>query len=304
MTSLSYQSSELGLQGADSNQTWQFNDIQICSGFHGQNRAVVPNTSVLLPVDSHLTVHQGNVEQILRAPHDLLYLPAGTRRERIGGFRGVVIRIDPQRLGHIATELSSFRLSATRCRQRLDDIQVIQPRHNAERDLVHALHQILEVVELPGLEQNNLLGMIGLEQLIYRNLALAICGDMIHRCRTRATEQQRTKASIIDELLNWIRDNLDRPIHLCDLEERSGYSQRSLRNVFQERFNCGPTHWIRTQRLEAARQRLLDPARNDTVSSVAMAYGYQHLSQFSRDFQSTYRIKPSDLLREGRQRGE
>jgi AraC-like DNA-binding protein len=35
-----------------------------------------------------------------------------------------------------------------------------------------------------------------------------------------------------------------------------------------------------------------------------MAYGYQHLSQFSRDFQSTYRIKPSDLLREGRQRGE
>jgi AraC-like DNA-binding protein len=304
MTSLSYQSSELGMPGVDGNQSWQINDIQICSGFHSQNRAAAPNSSVLLPVDSHLTVHQGNVEQILRAPHDLLYLTAGAHHERIGAFRGVVIRIDQQRLARIATELSSFRLSATRCRQRLGDIRIIQPRHNAERDLVHALHQILEVVELPGLEQNNLLGMIGLEQLIYRNLALAICGDMIHKCRSRATDQQRTKASIIDELLDWIRDNLDRPIHLSDLEERSGYSQRSLRNVFQDRFNCGPTHWIRTQRLEAARQRLLDPERNDTVSSVAMAYGYQHLSQFSRDFQSTYRIKPSDLLREGLRRTE
>jgi AraC-like DNA-binding protein len=35
-----------------------------------------------------------------------------------------------------------------------------------------------------------------------------------------------------------------------------------------------------------------------------MAYGYQHLSQFSRDFQSTYRVKPSDLLREGLRRAE
>jgi len=304
MTSLSYQSSEFVMPGADGTQSWQLDDIQISSGFHSQNRSAVGNTSVLVPVDSHLTVHQGNVEQILRAPHDLLYLPGGSHPERIGAFRGMVIRIDQQRLGQIATELSSFRLSATRCRQRLGGIRLIQPRLNAERDLVHALHQILEVVGLPGLGQSNLLGMIGLEQLIYRNLALAICGDMIHKYRTRATEQQRTKASIVDELLDWIQNNLDRPIHLSDLEERSGYSQRSLRNVFQDRFNCGPTHWIRTQRLQAARQRLLDPKPTDTVSSVAMAYGYQHLSQFSRDFQSTYRVKPSDLLREGLRRAE
>jgi AraC-like DNA-binding protein len=299
MTSLSYQSSRLGIGGADSNQAWKINDIQISRGYHGRNRETDPNPSVLLPVDTHLTVHQGNVEQILRAPHDLLYLPAGAHRKRIGSFRGIVIRIDQQRLGRITTELSSFRLSASRCKQRLGYIRIIQPRQDAERDLVHALHQILEVVELPGLEQNNLLAMIGLEQLIYRSLALVICGDMIHKCRTRATDQQRTKASIIDELLDWIRGNLDRTIHLSDLEERSGYSQRSLRNVFKDRFNCGPTHWVRTQRLEAARRRLLDPEPTDTVSSVAMAYGYQHLSQFSRDFQGTYRIKPSSLLREG-----
>jgi AraC-like DNA-binding protein len=299
MTSLSYQSSGLGIAGADGNQAWTINDIQITRGYHGRNRETDRNSSVLLPVDTHLTVHEGNVEQIIRAPHDLLYLPAGAHRERIGSFRGIVIRIDQQRLGQITTELSSFRLSASRCRHRLGDIRIIQPRQDAERDLVHALHQILEVVGLRGLEQNNLLAMIGLEQLIYRNLALAICGDMIHKCRTRATDQQRTKASIIDELLDWIRGNLDRPIHLSDLEERSGYSQRSLRNVFKDRFNCGPTHWVRTQRLEAARRRLLDPEPTDTVSSVAMAYGYQHLSQFSRDFQGTYRIKPSSLLREG-----
>jgi len=77
MTSLSYQSSEFVMPGADGTQSWQIDDLQISSGFHSQNRSAVGNTSVLVPVDSHLTVHQGNVEQILRAPHDLLYLPGG-----------------------------------------------------------------------------------------------------------------------------------------------------------------------------------------------------------------------------------
>jgi AraC-like DNA-binding protein len=35
------------------------------------------------------------------------------------------------------------------------------------------------------------------------------------------------------------------------------------------------------------------------VSSIAAQFGYSYLSQFSRDFQSLYHVKPSELLREG-----
>jgi AraC-like DNA-binding protein len=291
--------SSAAVLAADGNRHWHFPQLSISSGLHGQARAPLQQAAVLLPVDTPLTLQQDNVEQILRPPHDLLFLPVGVAQERIGGFRGLALQLDPLRLAQVASELSSFRLSARRCLQRLQQLRVVHPRHQAERDLVLALHQILQVVALPGLEHNNVLALIGLEQPVYRKLALLICGDLIHRGRTRASEQQSSKAQIIDDLLAWIRANLDRPIHLPDLEQRSGYSQRSLRNVFQERFGCSPIHWIRSQRLEAARQRLLNPMGRDTVSSIALAHGYQHLSQFSRDFQAVYGIKPSELLREG-----
>ena len=82
--------------------------------------------------------------------------------------------------------------------------------------------------------------------------------------------------------------------------QQSGYSQRSLRNFFRERFDCGPVQWIRSQRLRLARERLLNPQPQDTVGTIAAAMGYEHPSQFSRDFQQCFGCRPSMLLREGR----
>lgn len=284
----------------EANRIYEFPDLSISSGVHHQAQLLRDQQAkVLLPVDSPLTLEQGKLEQILRPPYDLLFLPAGGQQERFSSFRGLAIEIDPLKLSRIASELSSFRLSSKRCQQRLLALRMIRPRQQAERDLVLALHQILQVLTMPGVGQNNNLALIGLELPVYRNLALLICGDLIHKGRNRADQPQNSKAHIIDELLTWIRANLDRPIQLHDLEQRSGYSQRSLRNVFQDRFGCGPIHWIRSQRLEAAQQRLLDPQPGDSVSTIALAHGYQHLSQFSRDFQASYGLKPSEVLREG-----
>ena len=67
-----------------------------------------------------------------------------------------------------------------------------------------------------------------------------------------------------------------------------------------KRFGYGPIQWIRGQRLERAREQLLQPQAHDSVSSIAAAFGYSPLSQFSRDFQAMYRVRPSELLRESR----
>ncbi|MFZ9952268.1 MAG: helix-turn-helix domain-containing protein [Vulcanococcus sp.] len=50
------------------------------------------------------------------------------------------------------------------------------------------------------------------------------------------------------------------PVPTSALSPCCCYSERSLRNAFHERFGCGPVHWIRSQRLAAARQRLLRTA--------------------------------------------
>jgi transcriptional regulator GlxA family with amidase domain len=129
---------------------------------------------------------------------------------------------------------------------------------------------------------------------------LVLCGETLIQSGLAADSKPGNKARVIDELIVWIQGNLDRPLSMADLEARSGYSQRSLRNAFHERFGCAPVQWIRRQRLQGVRQRLLQPLPEDSVSAVAAAFGYGHLSQLSQDFQAAYGMRPSELLRESR----
>ena len=133
-----------------------------------------------------------------------------------------------------------------------------------------------------------------------RLLVLLLCGDLLRDAQGAEQGEQGSRQRIFADLLSWIGDHLHQPLQLRDLVTQSGYSERSLRNFFQERFGCGPIQWIRGQRLERAREQLLHPEAQDSVSSIAACFGYGHLSQFSRDFQATYRVRPSELLRESR----
>jgi AraC-like DNA-binding protein len=255
---------------------------------------------VLIPVGQSLSLQQGNLERILRPPRDLLFLPAGGPDVQTSSFHGWRLRMDPEQLCQLAADLSAHRLSPGRCRRRLLHPRQLQPQKPDERDLANGLRELLRFCEATPLTSQRHLALTGLDRVIQRTVLLLLCGDLILRARRDDEAPLGSKARIIDDLIVWIQSNLDRPIQLQDLEARSGYSERSLRNTFHERFGCGPVHWIRSQRLEAARIRLLEPRPDDTVSQVATACGYRHLSQFSRDFQLAYGIRPSALLRESR----
>jgi AraC-like DNA-binding protein len=104
----------------------------------------------------------------------------------------------------------------------------------------------------------------------------------------------------LDDLISYIKDNLDQPLNLTVLQNRSHYSRRALQYAFRERLGCTATQWIRAQRLDLARSRLLAPSPGDTVSSIAQACGYHAMGLFSIDFQQRFHVKPSVLLREAR----
>ena len=103
----------------------------------------------------------------------------------------------------------------------------------------------------------------------------------------------------IEELLTHINANLHRPLTLADLSARSGWSSRALQYAFQERFGCGPMHWVRRQRLEAARRALELAEPGEQVRSIAWRCGYTNLSSFSRDILATFGSSPSTLRRGG-----
>lgn len=278
---------------------WTLGTLRLSHGPLG--RCVTPQqgAELLIPTGQALSLHHTNLQRILRPCQDLLYLPSQAKDLHTSSLHGWRLELDPERVAQLASELADHRLSPTRFRRRLQSAVPLQPRQSPQRDLVEALLQLLQMSGSEALHQERQLERVGLDRAIQRLIALLVCGDLIQMGCQRNEPQRGSKTLIFDQLLAWIEANLQRPLQLSDLVEQSGYSQRSLRNFFQERFGCGPIHWIRSRRLDGARQRLLSPEPMDTVSGIAASFGYPHLSQFSRDFQKAYNVRPSDLLREG-----
>ena len=147
---------------------------------------------------------------------------------------------------------------------------------------------------------HDLIRNLGLDDVIYRLLALLLFPRLSQLLEDRDLQAPSSRSRIFEELLEWIDANLQGPIQLSELEQVSGYSRRHLQAAFQQRFGCGPIQWVRRQRLERARQALLQPDADETVSEIAGRFGFSNLAVFSRDFHACFGLRPSDLLREGR----
>lgn len=281
-------------------ERWQIGDLHISHGWHSRAATPSAGVAVMIPTGVQpLLVSLGTVEPILRPPFDLLYLPAGGEPlVRTSGFSGWRVHLDGDRLCQLALELAQHRVPPAKMRRRLQQMTLLQPRFSPERELVLSMVQMLGLGHQPPLAPQ-LLAQLGTDRIIQRLLAMVLCRDLIEPGRTTTTAPALGRAAIVDDLLAWIDERLDQPLQLADLAARSGYSHRSLRNIFHERYGCSPMQWIRQRRLSKARMRLLDPRPGDTVAGVAVAMGYRHTSQFSRDFHALHGVRPSELLREG-----
>lgn len=284
----------------NTSSSWQLGRVRVSQGWLQRASGPAGCAALLIPGAQPLSWRQGNVDQILRPPNDLLYLAADEPPLLASSAQGWRLDVDPGSIIQLAVACSGHRLSLGRCRRRLQSSRGLQLRGGTEQGQVAALRQMLQwSLGLPEAGQQALTAA-GLEAVVLQLLCQLLCGDLIAAALQQRPTARGSKAQIIDDLLQWIASHLHQPILLDDLVRESGYSQRSLRNIFHDRFHCGPVQWIRQQRLERARQLLLAPPPGATVSSVAGDCGYDHLSQFSRDFRSAYGLRPSELLREGR----
>lgn len=217
-------------------------------------------------------------------------------------FNGVVFHVDLQRLRQTAAAIAGLGISERRFASALDQVRTLSTSSARNAQLLKVLSHVFSMLDYPELEMLGHLQHLQLDDLIYRNLALLLCPQLETLSHEDSLERGQ-RERIFEDLLEWARANLHKPINLTQLEQRSGYSRRSLQLAFQQRFGCGPIQWIRRQRLEQARQALLQPAPDDTVSGIASRFGFSSLSVFSRDFSVHFGMRPSDLLREGRPPG-
>jgi AraC family transcriptional regulator of adaptative response / DNA-3-methyladenine glycosylase II len=80
---------------------------------------------------------------------------------------------------------------------------------------------------------------------------------------------------------------------LEDLAGRLGITDRQMRRVFHAEFGVSPIEYWQTQRLLLAKQLLTDSRLS--VSSVALASGFQSLRRFNFALKARYRMTPTEL---------
>ena len=102
--------------------------------------------------------------------------------------------------------------------------------------------------------------------------------------------RRNTDAITIHSILDWIEDNLESPLSLEKVSERSGYSKWHLQRMFKKETGRSLTQYITNKRIEAA-CRLLSESSLPT-NAVAMQVGFQSFAYFSKVFREAKGITP------------
>lgn len=100
---------------------------------------------------------------------------------------------------------------------------------------------------------------------------------------------------VLNEMTLYIDEHLEEEIDYAALSKKMGVNEYTMRRVFSLLANISLTEYIRKRRLSVAGYDLYNA--NLRVVDVAIKYGYDNATSFSRAFSSFHGIKPSEVTK-------
>ena len=135
----------------------------------------------------------------------------------------------------------------------------------------------------------------GCEPLLLQSLELAL--DPLQAPGPLTAVRERC----VRDAERYLLEHLEEPITRTALVEAAGVSERTLYRAFLAAHGEAPFSWLRTRRLELARQRLLEgDGEAVTVSRVALECGFTHFGRFAQRFRERFGESPREALRRAR----
>ena len=91
-------------------------------------------------------------------------------------------------------------------------------------------------------------------------------------------------------IIQYIRDNLDKPLTIEELSRKAYMSDSNFHRVFKNETGVSPVDFINNERIKLATSLLQDP--NMKIKEVYMACGFDSRSYFNRVFKRKKRLSP------------
>ncbi len=102
-----------------------------------------------------------------------------------------------------------------------------------------------------------------------------------------------------DVIIDYLHDNIFKPIQVKDLCHITGKSERTLERICIKIFALTPRALIRKHRLNDVRKSLkkIPTGLEGTVTEVAIRHGFFHLGRFSAEYKKHFGELPSETIR-------
>jgi len=114
-------------------------------------------------------------------------------------------------------------------------------------------------------------------------------GRSLHRAAAR---------KVLERSREYIEARLNRKIRVDSMCRYAGTNLRSLQRTFAREMGMTPQQYVKSRRLNAVRQSLLQSDREEglSVTIVAMNHGFVHLGRFAADYRRLFGESPRTTL--------
>ncbi len=102
--------------------------------------------------------------------------------------------------------------------------------------------------------------------------------------------RRNNDAVTIHSILDWIEENLESPLSLEKVSERSGYSKWHLQRMFKKETGHSLGQYIRNRKLTEIAQQL--KSSNEPILFLAERYGFESQQTLTRTFKNYFSLPP------------
>ena len=99
----------------------------------------------------------------------------------------------------------------------------------------------------------------------------------------------------LDELISYLKRNIDRPLTVNELSEATLISVAKIRKLFYKKHTCAPMQYFNQLKLEAAIELMCNTSLG--YAEIAARLGFSNAAYFSKFFKNKTGMSPSEYIK-------